>query len=408
MAGHAFDIVLLGATGFTGRLTALYLARHGGAAKIALAGRSTAKLEAVRQEMAALDARFATMELLQLDSTDQAAVDDAVRRTRVVASTAGPFAQLGSNVVDACARLGRHYVDITGESTWVRAMIDQHHERAVQTGARIVPMCGFDSIPSDLGVAFLASVVRERHGQATLDGPVSALFRVSGGGPSGGTLASIANIIDTPGAGRDLARPFLLNPRSERPERPRASAFEADRRGVAYDSLTGSWTVPFVMAGVNSRVVRRSAALGRAYGPSFEYNEAAAVRGPVAGVLVMLALGLFFTLYYFRLTRALLLRFVLPAPGQGPSEARRASARFSTTLATRLANGGARVRVRVSGGDPGYDETAKMLGEAALLLAGTPDAQLGPAGLGTPATTLGMPLVTRLHRAGLRFEVVDE
>jgi len=404
----SFDVVLFGATGFTGRLAAARLLAQPDARelRIAIAGRDRERLDALRETLPGLAG------VLVADANAPASIDAMVQMTRVVASTAGPFARYGDAVVAACARHGVDYVDITGETPWVRRMIDAHHTEAAAQGARIVPFCGFDAVPSDLGAWMMVDHIRRALGQPTRE--VKAFFTAKGG-LNGGTLASALAIAEA----RDraaLADPVLLNPPGLRdPAERRANP---DQRGAVHDADLGRWTVPFLMAPINTRVVRRSNALalqldGAAYGAPFRYHEAMPARrraGRLGAGASALAMALAARAVDLGAVRRLVAR-VGPQPGTGPSEEVRASGFFKVQLFARAADG-TRVRGEVSDqGDPGNTATVKFLTESALALALERDALPGGpsrGGILTPATAFGAVLVARLRRAGMTWTVTPE
>ena len=389
-----YDVVVFGASGFVGRLTAAHLARHAPlGTRIALGGRSRAKLEAVRTDLGV------DWPLVVADSTDPEALEAMAESTRVVATTVGPYARYGLPVVAACAGAGTHYADLTGEVLFVRDSIDQSHDAAVASGARIVHACGFDSIPSDLGVLLTAEAAK-----ADGAGPLTTttLTLVSArGGVSGGTIDSLRGQVDVITADsakrRVVADPYSLSPdRAKEPE----LGDESDSTFVG--RTDGRWTGPFVMAPFNTRIVRRSNALqGWEYGRAFQYREVmgfgSSPLGPVlaaatAGGVMAMGFGL-----ALKPTRMVLDR-VLPSPGEGPGERTRERGHFRVEVVA-ATSGGARYRTTVAAkGDPGYAATAVMLGESALCLALD---QLPPAaGVLTPATGMGTPLAERLRAAG--------
>jgi short subunit dehydrogenase-like uncharacterized protein len=400
------DIVVYGATGFVGRLVAEYLA---GAApegvRIGLAGRSADKLAAVRAE---LPAAAADWPVIVADAADKQALSELAQRTTAVATTVGPYAKYGIPLVAACAEAGTHYADLTGEVLFVRQCADEFDEVARATGARIVNACGFDSIPSDLGVltTYLAA---ERAGAGTL-GDTRFVMRAVKGGFSGGTIDSLRNQLDVaaddPAAKGLLGDPFALSPdRDAEPPRERG-ARDNDILGIGYDSKLGGWTGPFVMASYNTRIVRRSnALLGWEYGPDFHYQEVTGFGstplGPVlAGGMAVGLAGLVAGMR-FGPARALLDR-VLPAPGEGPSEDTRRNGYFRAEIYANTETG-RRVRTIVAAkGDPGYAATSVMLGESALCLA--LDDLPHRAGVVTPAVAMGEVLVKRLRAAGFTFD----
>lgn len=407
-----FDVVLFGASGFTGQLVAEYLVRHyaGSDLRLALAGRSKTKLEEVRRELASVDPRAADLPILVGDSFDAASLEDLASQAEVVCTTVGPYSKYGGELVAACVRHGTDYCDLAGEPHFVRRMIDAHHEDAVRTGARIVHCCGFDSVPSDLGTLMIQKAFRERHGRYADE--VRFLAGESRGGVSGGTVASVLEVLEAAATDRSVRRilrhPYGLNPEGEctGPDGP-------DQAGVRYDRDLGMWTGPFLMAVVNARVVRRShALLGFPWGREFRYSEAMTFGRGLKGFLwATAASGAFGALVAgiaLPPIRALLAR-KLPAPGEGPSREKREAGFFRARLvATGKDEGGRHARLRglVEGvSDPGYGETAKMLGESALCLALDGAALDVSGGIRTPASTMGMRLVERLRAAGMTFEI---
>jgi short subunit dehydrogenase-like uncharacterized protein len=385
--GRDFDIVLLGATGFTGGLTAEYLARHAPeGCRWALAGRSQVKLEAVRDRLVAIDQSLATLPLLLADIHDAASLRELVRRTRVVISTVGPYIEYGEPLVAACAESGTDYVDLTGEPEFVDRMYTRYHEQAVASGARIVHACGFDSVPHDLGALFTVNQLPEGV-PIRLRGMIRTNAAVSGG-----TFHSAMAAFSRPRQMRAaLAERRRVEPRAEG-RRVRTVA-----RRPHFDKQAGYWLVP--LPTIDPFIIKRSAVALDRYGPDFEYSHYfAAKRLPtvVAGVAGVSALAVAAQVAPVR--NALLRR--MPA-GQGPSEERRARSHFTMRFIGE--GGGRRVFTEVSGGDPGYTETAKMLAESALCLAF--DDNPPTSGQVTTAVAMGQRLIDRLVRAGMRFEV---
>ena len=414
--GPELDIVLFGATGFVGRLTADYLAEHAPAdLRIGLAGRSETRLQAVRRE---LDGAAASWPLLVADATDASSMAELAARTKVVVTTVGPYAAYGLPLATACAQAGTHYADLTGEVLFVRDSIDAGQAAAEKSGAKVVHSCGFDSIPSDLGVLALAEQVAA-DGEGTL-GETTLYVRSLRGGTSGGTIDSlrqqaIATQNDA-GARRLVSDSYSLTP--DRAAEPPSRNRRAGRAGVAglVDKVadatpvvregSGRWTAPFFMASHNTRIVRRSNALsGFAYGREFRYDEVMDcgrdLAAPVkAGVVSAGLVGLFAAMS-FGPTRSVLGR-VLPKPGEGPSPSSQAKGRFVLDIETTTTTG-ARYRTRVAlDKDPGYSGTAVMLGESALCLA--IDELPDTAGVLTPATAMGDALIDRLRAAGMTIE----
>jgi short subunit dehydrogenase-like uncharacterized protein len=398
-----WDVVLYGASGFVGRQTVHHFARHARRLRWALAGRNEDKLRQVRD---AAGPGAAQAGLIVADAADAPALAALAAGARVVLSTAGPFALYGSALVAACVAQRTHYVDITGETPWVRQLIDRHHDRAARDGTRIVPCCGFDSVPSDLGAWLVADAVQREAGEPCVRLKACHTIR---GGLNGGTLASLLNIAESGGL-KALADPFLLNPAGTAPA---DLAAHADPPGAHRDSDFDAWLAPFVMAAINTRVVRRSAALagpGSGYGPGFAYQEYLRTgRGAgAAATAAGLASGLGLSLMGLRLApwRAAL-RALLPGPGQGPSEQAMDGGSFRCDLIGESASGH-RVRGRVAGtGDPGNRATTIFVCESALALAGDVRALPGGAGFGgvlTPASALGAVLARRLAAAGVTIE----
>jgi short subunit dehydrogenase-like uncharacterized protein len=408
MTRRPYDVVLYGASGFVGRQTVAYFAQHAVKLRWALAGRNEAKLREARD---AAGAGAAKAGIIIADAADDDALAALASQTKVVASTAGPFALYGSALVAACVDRGTHYCDITGETPWVRAMIDRHHEQAAEQGTRIVPCCGFDSVPSDIGALLIATEVRRASGQACVR--IKACHSIRGG-LNGGTLASLLNIAEA-GALDQLADPFLLNPPGSLPA---DRAAHADPLAPRHDSDFKAWLAPFVMAAINTRIVRRSVALtprrGSPYALGMVYQEYLRTgRGPVgAAVATGMAGGIGVGIVGMRVGawRAAL-RKLLPAPGQGPSERSMDNGSFRCELIGESADG-TPVRGCIAGrGDPGNRATTLFVCEAAMALAG--DARKLPGGASrggvlTPASALGLPYARRLATAGIAVEPLPD
>jgi short subunit dehydrogenase-like uncharacterized protein len=405
------DVVVWGASGFTGRLVCEYLARSYGAGKSltwAIAGRSRQKLEEVRRGLEAIDPAARELQILVGDSGDRPWLDALALAAKVVVSTVGPYGVHGRGLVAACVDAGTSYCDITGEPTFIRAMIDAHHARAHQTGARIVHACGFDSIPADLGTLMVQTYAREKHGQRC---SVTKYFTVEARGAfSGGTFASIAQIFDEL-ADRDLASkiedPYALDPGYDGPLR--GSPLVADQRGVVWDEDIRRWTAPYPLALTDARVVRRTnALLGYAWGKDFVFREGVGLLPGPAGLLAAsgLAAGVNVGMAAMRVTpirRALAAR-VFPAPGEGPSADARAKGYFSSRAIGELEGGGKVFGLVRGASDPGYGETSKMLAESAVCLA-KDDAIRKDGGVLTAGACMGMRLVERLRATGMSWEV---
>jgi len=404
MDNKPFDLVVFGATGFTGRLVAEYLNHSYGAGKQvawAMAGRSRDKLAAVRR----LTGVPETVPLLQADATDEASLAALVAQTRVVISTVGPYQLHGQPLLRACANAGTDYVDLCGEPGWMAQMIARHEAAARASGARIVFSCGFDSIPFDLGVVYLQAEAQRRYGAPLKQ--VRGRVRVMKGGFSGGTMASALATVEAmgrdPALARSMADPFALVPGFQGPVQPEAET-------AAYDTTAKSWTGPFVMAAINTKNVHRTNALrGHAWGRDFVYDERMLTGDGASGErrakalarrtqLQTLALG-------WRPVRALL-RLALPKPGQGPSQHERETGRYEVLFSGETATGQPLSAVVRGDRDPGYGSTCKLISESALCLVQDVDRSMVGGGVWTPGAAMGLALVRRLQeRAGLSFEM---
>jgi short subunit dehydrogenase-like uncharacterized protein len=404
-----FEIIVWGASGFTGRLTAEYLLQHHGAGRDlrwALGGRNQAKLERVRDELAkqcGVDA--STLPIVVGDSDDEVFLAELAARTKVICTTVGPYAKYGSKLVAACAAAGTHYCDLTGEVHWMQRMIESHEDAARASGARIVFNCGFDCIPSDLGVYFLQREMREREGV-----PCSHVqLRVKGfsGAASGGTIASMLGMMEEaekdPSVMRAMNEPYSLNPKDLR-----SGPDSAESMAPRYDKDFEQWTAPFVMAGINTKVVRRSnALLDYAYGKNFRYDEAVLTGAGPTGFAKAAATAAGTVATMGAMAIGPLRRLVsgrLPQPGDGPTQEQREKGYFDLLLRGEHPSDPSKtLRGRVQGDrDPGYGSTSKMLAESALCLA-RDELSVG-GGMWTPASAMGDPLLERLAKsAGVTF-----
>ncbi|BCL13231.1 saccharopine dehydrogenase family protein [Micromonospora sagamiensis] len=384
-----YDLVLFGATGFTGALTATYLARTAPAGlRWALAGRNPEKLAGVRDRLAAVDPALAGLPLLTADVTDPESLRAVAESSRVVVTTVGPYLRYGEPLVAACARAGTDYVDITGEPEFVDLMYLRHHAEAVRTGARLVHTCGFDSIPYDLGVWFTLK-------HLPTDGPVGVDGFVRAGGRfSAGTYHSALTAFE-----RSTQMSRTARQRRAAEPRPAGRRVRAVPGRLGRRAELGFWAVP--LPTIDPQVVRRSAAARPEYGPDFTYRHFAAVRRLPTVLAGAVGLGAVTGLVKLPPTRRWLHGRL--ASGQGPTPEQRARSWFRVRFVG--TGGGQRVVTEVAGGDPGYDETAKMLAESALCLAY--DDLPATAGQVTPVTAMGDALLERLVRAGITFRVVD-
>ena len=405
-AEREIDIAVYGATGFVGKLTADYLARNAPqGVSIALAGRSQEKLEKVRSELGGTAAKWP---IITADSSDADALKAMAERCTAVATTVGPYLKYGMRLVEACAEAGTHYADLTGEALFIRKTIDRFHDAAAASGAKIVHTCGFDSIPSDLGVWLLYDQA-QKDGAGELE-KTTFVVRAMKGGASGGTIDSMKTMIDE--ARRDpAARKLMFDPYSLSPDRSAEPNLgtEADLRMPIHDDELDIWLAPFVMQAINTRVVRRSNALQDwAYGRRFDYHETMAMGGGLPGrakaTAVSGGLGAAMAGMAFPPTRKVLDR-VLPDPGEGPSAEARAKGFYNIDIHARTSSGARYVCHAAAQGDPGYAATAVMLGEAALCFVQDADKLPDRAGVLTPATAFDGALVERLRAAGHTYEV---
>jgi short subunit dehydrogenase-like uncharacterized protein len=382
------DIVVLGATGFTGELTAAYLAEHAPEGlRWGLAGRNQDKLEAVRTRLARIDPALADLPLLRADSSDEASLRVLAESTRVVITTVGPYLEYGGPLVAACAEAGTDYVDLTGEPEFVDRMYLEHHDEAVASGARIVHACGFDSIPHDLGAWFTVQQLGSKE-PITLRGVVRA-----GAMASGGTFHSALGAVS-----RAKQMRAAMVARRKKEGRPVGRKSRAVAGKPHRDRELGLWLLP--MPTIDPFVVARSGAALESYGPDFRYSHYAGLktlRYTVGGAVAVSALLVAVQIKPVRN----LLKSKVPQ-GEGPSEKRREKSWFTVDFVGE--SGGRTVHTRVSGGDPGYTETAKMLAESALSLA--LDDNPTTSGQVTTATAMAENLLARLQKAGIRFEIV--
>ncbi|HWD64725.1 MAG TPA: saccharopine dehydrogenase NADP-binding domain-containing protein [Solirubrobacteraceae bacterium] len=390
-ADRPYDVVLFGATGFTGALTAEYLAEHGPSdLRWALAGRNMAKLEAVRERLSGFD----ELPLLKADITDEDSMREVASSARVVITTVGPYINYGEPLVAACAKAGTDYVDLTGEPEFVDLMWLRYGEAAERSGARIVHSCGFDSIPYDLGALFTVQQLPE-------DVPIELQGFVRAGGTfSGGTYHSAVHGMSRLRHGLRVGRERRQKERAERSDGSGSSRRVRGAPGTPHNDRTaGGWVVPFPT--IDPQTVLRSARALDRYGPDFTYSHYLVVKQLPKALGLVGGAGAVIALAQVPITRNLLLR--LKDPGEGPTPEQRARAWFKVRMLGE--GGGRRVVSEVSGGDPGYGETSKMLAESALSLAFDPLPERS--GQLTPAVAMGQPLIDRLVRAGIRFETVS-
>ncbi|MBH5323180.1 saccharopine dehydrogenase family protein [Aurantiacibacter sediminis] len=406
MADKTYDIIVYGATSFVGQIVTRYMHEQFAGSDIswAIAGRSPDKLQQVSDEIG-----LPGVAMITADAKDKAALEAMCAQGSTIISTVGPYALYGDLLVEACAESGTHYCDLTGEPHWIRKMQDRYEATAKESGARIVHCCGFDSIPSDLGVLFLQNHAQQTHGEAC--DRIAMRVAKAKGGASGGTVASMTNLVkeasSNPELRRQLKNPYSLCP----PDHD----FSVRQRsvGMEYDERFGSWIAPFIMAAINTRIVHRSNALsGNAYGTRFRYEEAMATgkggKGKRRARLTKWGLGALTAGLAIPPVRWLMESFILPKPGEGPSEKEQREGHFNLVFLG-MTPSGEKLRCRVTGDrDPGYGSTAKMLSQAAACLAKDVPADT-PGGFWTPATLLGDRLIERLQdHAGLTFGMERE
>ena len=403
-----FDLIVFGATGFTGRLVAEYLNTTygvGGPVAWAMAGRNKERLAEVRDQIGA----DKSLPLLAADASDAAALAQLVRQAKCVITTVGPYQRHGEPLATACAQAGTDYVDLCGEPAWMARMIPLLQEPARASGARIVFSCGFDSIPFDLGVVFLQDEAMRRFGKPL--SRVRGRVKVIKGGPSGGTIASGLATFEAasrdPAVARTMADPFALTPGFRGPQQPEGDS-------AAYDEKASSWTGPFIMAAINTKNVHRTNALrGHPWGTDFVYDERMLTGDGKKGELRAKALArstyVQNMLLSFSPARALLGRFVLPKPGTGPSKHQRETGRYEVLFIGETADGQT-LRAKVTGDrDPGYGSTSKMIAESALCLVNDVGQREAAGGVWTAGASMGLALVRRLQeRAGVSFSIEDQ
>ena len=387
------DIIIYGATGFTGQLCVKYFQSLNTGVKWAIAGRDQEKLQKV-----ALD-NSVDVEILIADSDDDAALDILTSRATVILSTTGPFHRYGSKLVASCVKNSTNYVDITGENFWVKGLIAKHHEEASEKGIRIIPSCGYDSIPSDLGVFYSAKALNK---------PIKRIesFHSWEGGASGGTLETMFSMGDLD-LGDDLLDPYLLNPKDSYTQEQKEQS--SDRVGIAKKNEINAWSGPFIMATANTRVVRRTEALlslrQESYGSNFTYQEHALHKTWFSAFKSIIITGISVLVLMSPLKRAV--KPFLPKPGEGPSEAVQENGWFDCKYIVETEDGEKSVFNMNAKGDPGYKVTAKLISECALCLIEDANDLPGGSEYGgvlTSASGLGHPLISRLTKVGVNFK----
>ena len=396
MADRQFDIVLYGASGFTGKLVAAYLIEAHPEVTWAIAGRNQQKLDALRRDL-----NRPELPIVIADSADPASLAAMAANTKTLISTVGPYAKFGTPVLEACAQEGTHYCDLTGEAQWMAEVYERIDPIAKASGARLVHCCGFDSIPSDLSVFFLQKHFKERFGHYATH--VTGRMGRAAGGVSGGTVASLMYVAEQ--ASKDpVIKERIMDPYALYPAGVAKGQDGPDQAGIAWDDNFESWTGPFVMAAINTKVVRRSHALaGMPYGAEFRYDESQLCASRAKALLSAGGLGAVMAGTFFSPTRALLKK-LLPDPGEGPSEATRTNGFFE--FWAHGTDGYNTLKVKVAGQrDPGYGATSRMLAQAGLCLA-QDELSVG-GGIWTTASAMGDALLARLPSVDIHFSVVE-
>jgi len=407
-----YAVILYGATSFVGQITAHYLTnflsnaknKDGSNITWAIAGRDEDKLNKLQSKLES------KVDIIIANSKDPASLDDMTKQTQVIISTVGPYLKYGEPLIKSCAENGTDYVDLTGEAIFIKDMMDKYQDTAKQSGARIVNSCGFDSIPSDLGVYFLQEKAEEKFGETC--NVINMRVKAAKGGISGGTIASMASIFEEAGEDKSrrkqVANPYLLNDDTEAP-----NVRQDNVSKPKYDSNHKRWLAPFVMATINTRIVHRSnQLLSYEYGRDFKYDEAMWMQDGVKGKLSSYAMsaGLlgFATAMMIKPSRELLSKHVLPKAGSGPSKDEQENGYFDIRHFGKTAKNDT-ITVKVTGDrDPGYGSTSRMIAQAALCLAQDISKEDVGGGFWTPASAMGDNLISRLEEhSGLSFEVVD-
>ncbi|WP_299186001.1 saccharopine dehydrogenase NADP-binding domain-containing protein [uncultured Psychrobacter sp.] len=421
---RTYAVVLYGATSFVGQITAHYLAQFladnseqsgedSQSVTWAIAGRDQEKLEKLQTELSSAQQNGDTkakVNIIVANSNDDASLDKMTKQAQVVISTVGPYLKYGEPLIKSCTKNGTDYVDLTGEAIFIKDMMDKYQDAAKQSGARIVNSCGFDSIPSDLGVYYTQQQAEKKFDEACT--VINMRVKAAKGGLSGGTVASMATIFEEVGQDKErrkqVANPYLLNDDIEAPNVRQENISRPE-----YDDEHKRWLAPFVMASINTRIVHRSnQLLGYEYGRDFRYDEAMWMKDGMKGKLMSygMSAGLlsFATAMVFKPSRELLSKHILPKSGSGPSKSEQENGYFDIRFFGETANND-NLNTKVTGDkDPGYGSTSRMLAQSALCLAQDIAKEDVAGGFWTPASAMGDKLLMRLEtHAGLSFEVVD-
>lgn len=408
MSKPKYDIVVFGATSFVGKILSQYLVdTFGDELSWAAAARSQEKLDALKVSLGAAGQKLPT---LQVDAADESALQDMCSQAKVIISTVGPYALYGEPLIKVCVETGTDYCDLTGEIQWVYKMIQKYEAQAKESGARIVHCSGFDSIPSDLGVFFLQQQAQEKFGQPCNN--VKMRVWKFKGGASGGTAASLVNAVkeatSDPAVRKQMADPYSICTPDYRP-----SHRQPDVKFAEKDKDFGVWVAPFIMAGINTRVVQRShSLLNQAYGENFTYDEAmstgSGAKGAFKATQLAMGLGALMLGVALKPTRGLTAK-IFPEPGDGPSPAEQKAGFYDLRFHGTTADGQTLVTKVYGDRDPGYGSTGKMLGQTGVCLAFDTPKDAFPGGFWTPASLFGDRLIKRLSDdAGLSFEVLSD
>jgi len=408
MNNGQFDLIVFGATSFVGEILCQYLIEQygiDGDVKWAAAGRSQSKLEKLRSS---LGSKAEKLTLLTADASNEASLKSLCEQSKVIISTVGPYALYGEPLVKMCVETGTDYCDLTGEVQWVKRMVTRYQGKALETGARIVHCCGFDSIPSDMGVYHLQQQAQKQFGEPCTK--IRMRVKALRGAASGGTIASMINITKEAAASKAL-RKELANPYSICPVDHSFSVRQANVTKPEFDSESGQWAGPFIMAGINTRVVHRSNALsGNAYGNNFKYDESMLMgkgnKGLFSAGSFVLGLGFFLAGAAIKPSRWVMENYMLPKPGEGPSPSAQAKGFYDLRFYGETEKG-QKIRTKVTGDrDPGYGSTSKILGQAGLSLAFDISKEEKGGGFWTTATVFDQRFIKRLEQnAGLTFTV---
>lgn len=405
MSARTYDFIVFGATSFVGKILSNYLVQNyePGELNWAMAARSESKLNELKAELGEKGANIPT---LIADAANAEQLTNMCVQAKVIVSTVGPYALYGEPLVKVCCDTGTDYCDLTGEAQWIADMLGKYESVAQESGARIVNSCGFDSIPSDLGVFFLQEHAKEKFDEYCFR--VKLRVKAMKGGASGGTIASMLNIAKQAAKDPELRRQ-LVNPYVLCPDGHPFFARQANNNKAKFDEDFKRWTAPFVMEAINTRIVHRSNALrDAAYGKNFLYDEAMFAKGKGAATGMSFGMGGFMLAAAIAPFRGIMERFILPKPGEGPSPEEQENGFYDLRLLGETGTGKV-IKAKVTGDkDPGYGSTAKILAETALLLVDKSKTDL-KGGFWTPSTAFGMPLVDRLvDKAGLTFELMED